>query len=226
MDLRLNLNLTQAPRELNPELNRALLPIYNALKLIQEGFQLTETAVSGSENLVQELSSLLQDVASRDYATLADIPEVQQIFFSNLAPNSGEGKDKDLWFATSATGLTKIYAKFSASWALLGSLSPQAVDTSQYLSWKGTWALSGRYVANSVVMAADGAVYLALTTHVATALNAPPNPVTWKLLQEAVVAGGGGLGEAVLSSRAPSVDPAPPNFVISRLGDLVYARLV
>lgn len=222
MELKINLNLAQAPREINPELNRALTPIYNALRLIQEGFQLTETAFTDNESTVQQLAALISDIDSLGYITLADIPETQQIFLSTLAPSTGDGKDKDLWLATSGVGGTKVYANYLGNWLLLGSLSPQSIDTSDYLAWRGAWALGVKYLKNAVVLASDGSVYLALSSHIASSVNAPPNTGFWKLLQESTVSTG--ATEAVLSSRAPALPGATPNFVTTSASDLVYAR--
>lgn len=225
MELRLNLNLPQAPREPNPELNRALMPVYNALRLVQEGFQLTESGVTSNEDLLQQLTDSVSGILAADYVTPEDLLALQQIHFSFFAPSSVDGKDNDMWLHTSVTGLTKLYAKLSGIWVLLGVLTSNTVDTTAYLAWKGSWVTTTNYLKNSVVTTSEGAVYVALVTHIASALNAPPNVSVWKLLQEAVVSSGSGIGEAVLSSRAPAVDPAPPNFIISRLNDLVYARV-
>ena len=54
----INLNLPQTPRELNPEINVALIPVYNAIRLIQQYLQGTTASVTTSGINVASLEEI------------------------------------------------------------------------------------------------------------------------------------------------------------------------
>lgn len=227
---KINLNLPQTPREINPEINLALIPVYNAIRLLQQYLQEGDnTSVANTTNLTQ-LQALLSahigdtsihpDIANLNYTK---IYYTDQVFSGPLAGSIGEIGD----FGVNKTTRDVYYKDQIEGWIKVGSLAaPTTSPTSSpdaYLAWRGTWLSNATYLKNSVVTVSDGSVYVALSNRPAGS-PVPPSP-DWKLLQEGTVSSSNQVGEAVLSSRAPAVDPAPPNFVISRLGDLVYARL-
>lgn len=225
----INLNLPQTPRELNPEINVALIPVYNAIRLIQQYLQGTTASVTTSGINVASLEALINahinnpdihpDISTLDFTKII---YTSQVLLGPFAASIGNIGD----FSINKTTRDVYYKDQIEGWIKVGSLAAPTTSptsSSTYLSWKGTWTSGTTYLKNSVVTVNDGSVYVALLDR-PSGSSTPPS-TGWKLLQEGTVSTGSGIGEAVLSSRAPATDPTPPNFVRTAAGDLVYARV-
>lgn len=212
----INLNLPQNPNESSYELNRALDPVYNALRLLQRELQGTsDTASSASSNLTKINASILSLESAvnnliNDFNSLAST----KITLSGNTPADSQGNAGDLWIHSTVANKT-FYYKFDSKWVRVLT----SADSNTAVTFSGTYDPTRTYPINTLVKATDGSVWLTLAL-IPIGSSPSDSNSSYLLIQEAVR----GVGEAVLSSRAPAPPGSPPNFVISRLGDLVYAR--
>jgi hypothetical protein len=215
---RINLNLSQNPNETSQELNKALDPVYNALRLLQREIEGNSNSVEITGTNLEEVKASLAslDSAVNDLSLTVNSLSFPTITLSGNTPSNLQGNSGDLWIQSTVNSKT-FYYKFGDRWIRVLT----AADTNSAVTFAGTYSPLLAYNLNTIVKLTDGSVWLSLTS---IPLGSTPSVAnsSWLMIQESLSAG---IGEAVLSSRAPALPGDPPNFVISRLGDLVYARI-
>lgn len=221
----INLKLPQYPIGYSKEITDALIPVYNALRIIQEALS---PSIGNSASIVS-LQEAIIALETAGFITLTDIPKSFYFTIGSGIPDSSIGNTGDLYLDIDGTS-RNLYIKDNESteWkfvTVIGDMLWENFYSKGGMIYAGVYQPDISYRKGSVVVdSITGFSYVALVDNI---INISPTDTTkWQRIGDT-----GGVisvvpGEAVISSRNPNAldDPDNIDYVVTGTGQLVYAR--
>lgn len=123
----LDLRLPQYPRTGNPALDLALVPVFNAIRLLQQSGQGTADATSVILAEFATLQSVVTGLSTSLEALIASMQSLSgaEIFSSLANPANSQGKDGDLWIVAN----TAVWFKVAGIWGVVLTASAPVTPT-------------------------------------------------------------------------------------------------